>query len=48
MKSYKVHESGGQLKVTIPVVLAESMGIKKGDNVRWKIDRGHLVLEKIE
>lgn len=48
MKSYKVHESGGQLKVTLPVVLAESMGIKKGDNVRWKIDRGYLVLEKIE
>jgi len=48
MKTYKIHESGGQIKVTLPSVLAESVGIKKGDQVRWKIDRGYLVLEKIE
>ncbi len=48
VKAYKIHESGGQLKVTVPVVLAESIGLKKGDSVKWKIDRGYLVLEKVD
>lgn len=48
MKTYKVHESGGQLKVTIPSTLAQAMNIKKGDQITWKIDKGYLVLEKVE
>ena len=46
-KTYKVYESKGQLRVTIPRVLAQAVGIKKGDKIIWKIDRGELVLRKV-
>ncbi|NOZ77025.1 MAG: AbrB/MazE/SpoVT family DNA-binding domain-containing protein [Euryarchaeota archaeon] len=46
-KSYKVYESKGQLRITIPKVLANALDIKKGDRITWKIDRGELVLRKV-
>ncbi len=47
-KTYTIFESKGQLKVTIPKVLAQAVGIKKGDKVKWTIDRGELVMKKME
>lgn len=47
-KTYKVHEVKGQLKVALPKVLAQAVGIQKGDRVMWIIDRGELVLRKVE
>ena len=45
-KTYSVHEVKGQLKITLPKVLAQAVGIKNGDKVKWIIDRGELVLKK--
>ncbi len=45
-KTYQIFEHKGQWKVTIPRVLAESLNLKKGDKVVWKIDRGELILRK--
>jgi len=45
-KTYLVYESKGQLRVTIPKVLAQAVGIQKGDRIKWVIDRGELVLRK--
>ncbi len=47
-KTYKVHDAGGQLKVTIPRVLAQAVGIGAGDKVMWVVDRGELVLRKVD
>ena len=47
IKTYKVHEVKGQLKIVIPKVLAQAVGIKKGDEVYWIVDRGELVLKKV-
>lgn len=46
IKTYKVYESKRQLKVTLPKTLAQAVGIKKGDKIRWTIDRGELVIKK--
>ncbi len=46
-KTYKIYESKGQLKVTVPRVLAQSIGLSKGDNITWIIDRGELVMKKV-
>ncbi len=46
-KTYQIFESKGQLKVTIPSVLAQAVGIGKGDKVKWLIDRGELVMKKV-
>jgi bifunctional DNA-binding transcriptional regulator/antitoxin component of YhaV-PrlF toxin-antitoxin module len=48
VKTYRVYESKGQLRITVPRVLAQAVGIKKGDRIMWKIDRGELVLRKAE
>ena len=45
-KTYRVHEVKRQLRVTIPRVLAQAVGIQKGDRIKWVIDRGELVLRK--
>ncbi len=45
-KTYTIYESKGQLKVTIPRVLAQAVGFKKGDKVKFVIDRGELVIKK--
>jgi bifunctional DNA-binding transcriptional regulator/antitoxin component of YhaV-PrlF toxin-antitoxin module len=47
MESYTVYENKGQLRVTIPKALAVALDIKKGDKVRWIIDRGDLILRKL-
>ena len=46
-KTYSVYEVKGQLRVTIPKVLATAVGIRKGDKVKWIIDRGELVVKKV-
>ena len=47
-KAYKILESKRQLKVTLPIVLAQSIGLKKGDEITWIIDRGDLVMKKVK
>lgn len=46
MERYTIYENKGQLRVTIPKALAVALSIKKGDKVKWIIDRGDLVLKK--
>ncbi len=46
-KTYTVHDVKGQLKVTVPKVLAQAVGIGKGDKIKWIIDRGELVMKKV-
>jgi hypothetical protein len=31
----------------VPEVLAQAVGIGKGDKVKWFIDRGELVMKKV-
>lgn len=45
-KTYNIYETKGQLRVTVPKVLAQALNIKKGDKVRWILDRGELVMKK--
>jgi hypothetical protein len=45
-KTYSVYETKGQLRVTIPRVLGQAIGIEKGTKIKWLIDRGELVLKK--
>jgi hypothetical protein len=47
-KTYKLYDSKGQLKVTVPRVLAQAVGLKKNDDVAWLIDRGELVMKKVQ
>ncbi len=46
-KTYQIFEAKGQWKVTIPKVLAQAVGLRKGDKIKWIIDRGELVMKKI-
>ncbi len=46
-KTYSIHDVKGQLKVTVPKVLAQAVVIEKGDKVKWIIDRGELVVKKV-
>ncbi|MHC1566545.1 MAG: AbrB/MazE/SpoVT family DNA-binding domain-containing protein [Candidatus Syntropharchaeia archaeon] len=48
IKTYKVHEVKGSLKVSLPRLLAQAVGIRKGDEVVWVIERGNLLLKKLE
>jgi hypothetical protein len=36
-------EVNRRLKVTVPIVLAQAVGSKAGDKVKWIIDRGELL-----
>ena len=45
-KTYRIHEVRGQLRVTLPRVLAQAVGLEPGDKVEWVVDRGELVLRK--
>ncbi len=47
-KTYSIMEVNRQLKVTVPIVLAQAVGLKAGDKVKWIIDRGELVMKKVE
>ncbi len=46
-KTYKIFEAQGQLKITIPKVLAQSVGLRKGDNIEFITERGELVIRKV-
>jgi hypothetical protein len=46
-KTYQIFESKGQLKVTIPLVLAQAVALNTRDKVVWMIDRGELVMKKV-
>jgi len=48
LKRYRVHEVKGSLKVSLSRVLAQAVGIRKGDEVVWVIERGNLLLKKLE
>lgn len=44
----KVQElQGGALIVTIPKAIAEAMGIKKGEDITFKLDGSRLYLERV-
>lgn len=47
-KSYKIYESKGQMKLTLPKVLAQSIGLDVGDEVTYIIDRGDLIIRKVK
>ncbi len=47
-KTYQIFEAKGQWKVTIPRVLAQAVGLKKGDKITWSIYQGDLVLRKVK
>lgn len=47
-KTYRIYDSKGQLKVTVPRVLAQAVGLRKNDDVTWIIDRGELVMKKVQ
>ncbi len=47
-KTYQIFEAKGQWKVTIPKVLAQAVGLKKGDKVKWTIYQGDLVMQKVK
>ncbi len=46
-KTYSVYETKRQLRITIPRVLAQAIGIEKGTKIKWVIDSGELVLKKV-
>jgi len=46
VKPYKIFEQNGQLKLTIPKVLAQSVGLRKGDMIIFVVERGELVIRK--
>ena len=39
-KTYSVYEAIGQLRVTIPKLFATAVGIRRGDKIKWIIDKG--------
>lgn len=47
-KSYKIFESNGQMKITLPRVLAQSIGLNNGDSITYIMDRGELIIRKIK
>ncbi len=46
-KTYKIFEQNGQLKITLPKVLAQSVGLQKGSKIEFFVDRGELVIRKV-
>ncbi|OFV67943.1 MAG: SpoVT/AbrB-like, predicted transcription regulator domain protein [Candidatus Syntrophoarchaeum caldarius] len=47
IKRYRVGEVKGSLKISLPRVLAQAVGIRKGDEVVWVITKEGLTLKKI-
>jgi len=45
--TYKIFEQNGQLKLTLPKVLAQGVGLRKGDNIEFIVERGELVIRKV-
>ena len=46
-KTYKIYESKGQLKVTLPKVLAQNFKLRKGDSIKWEKSGDNLMIVKI-
>lgn len=46
-KTYKIYESKGQLKVTLPKVLAQNFKLKKGDSIKWEKSGDNLMIVKV-
>ncbi len=46
-KTYRIIEQQRKLSITIPRALAQSIGLQKGDKIKWMIDRGELILKKV-
>ena len=44
-ESVKARTVANSLVVTVPAALAKLAGIKAGDELKWRMDRKHLVLE---
>ena len=38
IKETKVQVTGGSLRTSIPSLIVDSLGIKKGDTIRWHYD----------
>lgn len=47
MTKYKIYNQNGQWRLTIPKVLAQSIGIRDGDEIEFRIERGELVIRKV-
>jgi bifunctional DNA-binding transcriptional regulator/antitoxin component of YhaV-PrlF toxin-antitoxin module len=45
-KTYSIMEVNRQLKVTVPIVQAQAVGLKAGDKIKRVEDRGELVMKK--
>lgn len=46
-KTYRIFQSNNQIKITIPKVLANAVGLRKGDEIEFRIERGEIVIHKI-
>lgn len=46
-KTYKIFEANEQLKITLPKNLAQAIGLKKGDNIKFIAERGEIVIRKV-
>lgn len=45
-KTYKILETNRRWHVTLPVVLAQGLGLKPGDKIKWEIYQGNLTIKK--
>lgn len=45
--TYKIFEQNSQMKITLPKVLAQSVGLRKGDNIEFIVERGELTIRKV-
>ncbi len=45
-KTYKIIEQQRKLSITIPRALAQSIGLKKGDKIKWELYQGNLTIKK--
>lgn len=46
-KTYKIYESKGQYKITLPKTLAGTFRLKKGDRIRWDKSGDNLMVVKM-
>ena len=46
-KTYKIYESKGQLKITLPKVLAQNFKLKKNDLIKWEKSGDNLMIVKV-
>ena len=46
-KTYKIMESERRWFVSLPRVLAQSIGLKPGDRYKWELYQGNLTLKKV-